>query len=337
MNGYSIAELYSRGDHCGWAETTHPGIAKQQFDLLRGSFEEFRIVGRPRPRPQSEERKMFLHEVVQAVLGKDIDNNPQEIGDCTSFAGAHCIEYLTALEMAGKAIAQQEMSVGVYLAGARLKWRPAFPPYLYGVGRNLIGGKQIRPSRDNPTGDGALATWIAAAAGKYGVLFSDEPGVPRYSGTLARNWGIDESYFKDFISRAQSYIVKATAPISNWDALCDSVSNGYPVSTASDFGYSMEAGRDGFHIQNSTWSHNMTIIGIDETWKNDPYAIILNNWGDVHGHLKDFLTGDPLPIGVLRVRRKDVEKHLANGENIAYSNFQGFPAQKLDKTLFMLL
>ncbi len=63
----------------------------------------------------------------------------------------------------------------------------------------------------------------------------------------------------------------------------------------------------------------------------------MNNWGDVHSTLKDFQTGDPLPKGVLRVRRADAEKHIAAGETFAYSQFDGFPEQSLDKALFMLV
>jgi hypothetical protein len=53
--------------------------------------------------------------------------------------------------------------------------------------------------------------------------------------------------------------------------------------------------------------------------------------------LKDFDTGVDLPIGVLRVRRKDAEKHIRAGETFAFSNFEGFPEQLLNKALFMLV
>jgi hypothetical protein len=83
----------------------------------------------------------------------------------------------------------------------------------------------------------------------------------------------------------------------------------------------------------------MCVIGIDDGYKNgsDPYAIILNSWGDCHGNLKDFDTGDSLPVGVLRVRRKDMEKHIRQQETFAYSNFDGFKEQLIDKKLFMLI
>jgi hypothetical protein len=102
----------------------------------------------------------------------------------------------------------------------------------------------------------------------------------------------------------------------------------------------MEASSDGFHRQTTEWGHQMCFIGVDETYKNgnEPYALLLNSWGDVHGELKDFADSSiKLPQGVLRIRRSDAEKHIRAGETFAYSNFDGFPAQKLDKSRFLMI
>ena len=102
----------------------------------------------------------------------------------------------------------------------------------------------------------------------------------------------------------------------------------------------MEASSDGFHRQTTNWGHQMMIFFVDETYKNgeDPYCLILNNWGDVHGHLKDFDNPDEtLPLGCLRVRRKDIEKHLAAQESYAYGEFEADKANLIDKTLFRVM
>jgi hypothetical protein len=328
-----IAKAYESGELCGWAEVRRPGIAKEQFNLLRdkGAFTPFGISGLTR---STSGQKAMLYQICRAVLGKDTPNYPQMIGDCVSFGAKNATEIVTCTEIAGKAIVSE--SPKAFIASEMLKWRPVFPPYFYGTGRVYVGGGQM-----GTNDDGSLGSWMAEAVRRFGALFADEPGVPAYSGAVARAWG--DPYpgpdLDKWKKTASAYPVKSTAPISNWDDLVAAVVNGYPCPTASNVGYNMEASNDGFHDQTTSWGHQMCFIGVDETYQNgnDPYAIILNNWGDVHGHLKDFETGEDLPIGVLRVRRADAEKHIAAGETYAYSNFVGFPEQKLDKALFKLI
>ena len=171
----------------------------------------------------------------------------------------------------------------------------------------------------------------------YGTLFADEPGVPAYSGPVARAWGDDARYLDRWRPTAQKYPVKSAARVLTWEELVDAVCNGYPVTTASGVGYEMKARADGFHHRGNAWDHQMCFVGVDETWQ-EPYALILNNWGDVHGTLSDFRDpGVQLPPGLLRVRRADAEAHLAARDSYAYSSFEGFPERDLDGALFDVL
>lgn len=311
-----ILEIYKDGNKGGWLGKDNPELVKSQFDLLKGSFKTFKIASTSRSAKGS---KTMLYEVVRKVLGKDTDNYPQEIGDCVAFGAKNAIEYLMATERLMK--------------GDREKWCPIFPPYLYGTGRVFIGRGQFNGS------DGSLGSWMADAVIKYGVLRSDFTGVPKYSGRVSSKWGDTPGPEKKFVDEGKIHPVKSAALVNTWDELVEAVSNGYPCTTASDIGYSMQPSSDGFHRQSDTWGHQMCVIGVDDGYKNgsDPYAIILNSWGDCHGNLKDFDNGTQLPAGVLRVRRKDMEKHLRQDETYAYSNFDGFPEQLIDKALFMLV
>lgn len=308
-----IVNLYKEGAKGGWAGKDKPELVKAQFDLLSGSFREFNIANVTRSTKGS---RTMLHEVVRRLLGKDTENYAQQIGDCVSFGAKNACEYLMATEKLMK--------------GDREAFHPVFPPYLYGTGRVLVGKGQLDGD------DGSLGSWMADAVIKYGVLRSNFNGVPEYSGRVAKKWGDRPGPEKKFVDEGKSHPVRSAALIRSWDDLVAAISNGYPCTTASDIGYSMTASSDGFHRQNDSWGHQMCFIGVDDNDK-DPYAIILNSWGDAHGQLKDFTTGENLPIGVLRVRRKDAEKHIRAGETFAYSNFDGFPEQLLDKALFMLV
>jgi len=220
------------------------------------------------------------------------------------------------------------------LKGDNEKFRPVFPPYLYGTGRIYVGGGQLGNE------DGSLGSWMADAIVKYGVLCSDEPGVPVYSGSVASSWGGTRGRptLDKWKPIAEVHPVKSAAKIDNWDELVTAICNGYPCTVASMQGFNMEASSDGFHRANGQWAHQMTWIGVDDE-VSDPYAILLNNWGDVHGRLKDFKTGENLPEGVLRVRKSTVQSMINAGETFAYSNFDGFPDQqeKLEKALFKLI
>jgi hypothetical protein len=281
--------------------------------LLKGDFKDFNIFGATR---STKGGKTMLYEVVRKLLGKDTENYAQEIGDCVAFGAKNACEYLMATEKLMK--------------GDREAFNSVFPPYLYGTGRVLIGGGQLDGD------DGSLGSWMADAIIKYGVLRSSFGGVPAYSGRVAKKWGDSPGPDKKFVEEGKLHPVKSAALIKSWDDLVAAISNGYPCTTASDVGYSMTPSSDGFHRQNDNWGHQMCFIGVDDNAK-DPYAIILNSWADAHGQLKDFDTGVDLPIGVLRVRRKDAEKHIRAGETFAYSNFEGFPEQLIDKALFMLV
>ena len=268
----NIGKDYAAGNLIGWAETTNPGLARQQFNLLSDSFSEFRIAGQTR---ETAGRKTFLFDVVKAVLGRHIPVYTQQESDCVSFGMKNAIEYLTCSQIAGIAASQTEMSFGDYIQAARLKWRPSFAPYYYGTGRVYVGKNSLR-------GGGSLGSWMIEAVKQFGTLFADQPGVPEYSGQIAREYGSSKSVLDKWLSIADDYPVKTSTRISTWEDYCSCIHNGFPVTLASNIGYSMEAGRDGFHVQNANWSHQMCGVAADES-HSESYGLILNQWGDVHG------------------------------------------------------
>lgn len=330
--GYQLAKDYEKGNLIGWGEMLQPGIAKEQFNLLRGSFKPLNILGQTRA---TEGRKMFLWQVVREVLGRDTENYRQEIGDCVSFGAKNATEYVTCCQIFGLAAREAKGDQGQFkelLSQGRIKFKPVFPPWYYGTGRVYVGGGRLGNS------DGSLGSWMADAVMKYGTLFSDHEGVPRYAGQIAKAWGDpnpsnDLDNWKDI---AKDFLVRSAAPIRSWDELVAAIVNGYPCTVASNIGYSMTAGQNGFHAQTANWAHQMCIVGIDDEY-SQPYAAILNSWGDVHGRLKDFHDGHDWPIGIIRARRQDIEKMIRAQEVFAWSQFDGFPEQLLDKALFKLI
>jgi hypothetical protein len=311
-DGIQIAQGYIDGTLKGF----HAALAAQGQESLARATNRFGSQAlKPFTLRQADDaRQTMLYRVCRKVLGADTPNYPQKIGDCVSFGGKNATEYLQCCDM--------------LLRGVREKWRPIFPPYYYGTSRVLVGGQHDYE-------DGSTGSWLAEAVVKYGALFADEQGVPPYSGDIAKKWGHDGPPDND-VTFGKQHIVHGVAKISSFADLTAALTNGYPCTTASNVGYQMEASSDGFHHRGQSWSHQMCFIGFG--MDPEPYAIILNNWGDVHGHLNDFTDkSEQLPVGVLRVRQKDAEAHIAAGETFAWSQYDGFPEQPLDKALFLML
>ncbi len=311
MTDNDLVTAYESGQLSGWLGKD---AAEEHFELLKDQFVPFRIVGQTR---ETSGRKAMLYQLVRKVLGKDTLNYPQGAGDCTSFGCKNATEYVQCSEIC---------------QGQRDEFHPIFPPYFYGCSRVFVGHRQIPANQDGSSG-----AWTAAAAQQYGVLRADEQSVPAYSGAVAKQWGASGPP-SQFVTIAQGHPVKSTARIQTWDDAVAAIVNGYPLTVASNQGFQMTVGPDGFHHPGAQpWPHQMCVIGVDESYQT-PYVIILNSWGDVHGHLKDFQTGESLPVGVLRVPRTVFEPRMLDaGEVYAYSQFSGFPEQDLDKALFQTI
>lgn len=287
--------------HCGWAGEDK---AKEVWDKIGHLFPAFKIVAAIGDAPM----RAMLWELVRKALGKDFPNIPQETGDCVA--------------QGAKVTCQTINGVQIY-KGEALEFHELFAPYFYSTGRVLVGKGQMGRSQ------GSVGSWQSKAAELYGALRSDFPGCPAYSGKLADDWGIHAPDAK-YLAEGKVHLIKTTSKINSWDELHQAVSNGYCCTIASNQGFkAMLPGKDGFHAPNGTWGHQMSIWGT----VNDPkrsYGSIRNTWGDVHGEVIDFDTGEKWPVGTLRVRREVIEHMIATGECIAYSQFEGFPGQDID-------
>jgi hypothetical protein len=296
---------------CGWAGRPperggQPELVAEAFQLWNDAYPQSAIKGLPY---QAGGRSM-LWEVGRKIMGTDPINYAQEIGDCVSFGAKNAIEYVQFFPLVN---------------GQRIKWTRVFPPYLYGAGRVFIGGGRM-------WADGSVGSWQASAVQKYGTIPIDAPNCPAYSGSLARTWGRSGPP-KEFVPIGQEHLVKSAAAVQTWADVVAALTNGYPCTIASNVGFDMTPRSDGFNHYSTHWGHQMCIIGVDDD-PSEPYACILNSWGDVHGQVKDFKTGDIWPKGTLRVRKKDIEAILAEQDSFAYSSFDGFPAQELPASVF---
>ena len=243
--------------------------------------------------------------------GEHLPTYRQEVGDCVSQGAANAVNYLSAMEI----VRLQD----------RERWRPAFQPYIYGISRVQIGGGRIG-------GDGSVGAWAAEGVKRFGVLFADDEGVPKYSGDVARRWGNRPGPPAHFIERGKSHPVKSTALVTTYEEVREAICNGYPVTVASNQGFQMRPRLDqgkAWGVPSGSWAHQMCFIGVDDQGQR-PGCYCLNSWGaDAHGSP----AGDE-PPGGFWVDAEIVNRMVRQRDSFAFSQFDGFPEQRLD---FMLI
>lgn len=236
--------------------------------------------------------------------GKDLDNVPQLIGDCVGAGYAHACETASA----------------VYIAKhPNQRIRRVFRPYLYGTGRVQCGGGKLR-------GDGSCGAWQSCALRKYGANASDEPGMPEYSATLARQWGAQGPPQK-WIDIGQRYLAECEL-IETWDDLVQAIAQGRGVAFCSSAGFEIvEADGRIEGRWRKTWNHCMACKGID-TRRGKQAAYIYNSWGEeAHAKIERYKALGNDPPGGFWVLRADIERMLAARDTYSVE-FKGFQTRR---------
>lgn len=309
-----MSEIINIADLCGWA----PKVDKQ---ALPDAYKEFGPVIKQMPVFADTPKRYMLWEITRKLLGEDTKNYPQQDGDCVSFGSKNAGEYLQAFQLKNT---------------DKNKWRSVFPPYIYGISRVQIGGGRLGRQA------GSLGVWATQGLIKFGCLFTDVPGVPQYSKAIAQSWGVSGPP-KQFIDEGSKYLLKMqmdAAKVTMWEQLKSAISNGYPVTVASSYGFSMKLGSRGYHENTDTWPHQMCIIGYDESEQyEEPCVCILNSWGNAHGEVIDKVTNEKWPVGTLRVRKSVVMRMLVDdgGDSWAYSNLDLGFVPRLPESAFSII
>lgn len=216
------------------------------------------------------------------------------------------------------------------------EYRPTWWLYAYGRSRYHTG---IRGRGEGSTGAG----W-AKAATTDGILEMDPAGLPDLPDyKLQQGWRVEsdrtEMDWSDgariadqWLSAGRKHLFRTAAPIRNKDEAFEAIANGYPLTQASNFGFSGPRVKGtNFPIRVATWNGNWSHqTYVDEVWDHPELAGIYfrwgNNWGpDAHGAP----TGDE-PAGGVYIHESTMDQICKSGEVYALSAFDGFPARELN-------
>lgn len=296
----------------GWDEAT----AKVESPRIAASMPKFAIVdanGDP-VSGAGKNAELWKFEKI-ANGGKHIQCYRQETGDCVANGAGRVIACRQAVQIARE--------------GRNEVLKIPDPMYIYGISRVQIGKRQLG------RGAGSIGSWAGQGTQAYGVLSresADAMGYP-YSGKRADQWGW-EGPPANAIAEARKFRIRTISQINNAADCRDALVNGYPVTVASNRGFTGGTyDRDGkrWLRAGGSWAHQMAILGVEDRPGREKGFWIQNSWGE-NAHPKPL---NDEPLGGFWADWKTVDSMLKQGDSWAFSDFDGFPAAEIDWQTFV--
>ncbi len=179
-------------------------------------------------------------------------------------------------------------------------------------------------------GEGMSCARAAEFVSKYGGILvrKNYPGVidlSKYDGRLGAKWG-GRGLPDSVLDLANDYQIKTVSLIKNVEEARDALANGYGLSVCSNYGFSSKRDNKGFAKPQGSWAHAMAWIACDDTG-SEPAFLVQNSWGKWNsgGHPE----WGPIPDGSFLITADTAQGMLNGRAAYAFSDFDGFPLQKL--------
>lgn len=320
-----VAEATARGEivRCGWVPPDERTSEQKTLHTeIVANMPKFSIRGRF----TAAERRYPLWQAGKLLLGKFLPYNFQQTGSCVGAGGDNAHKTLSAVEI----------KLGNQLEEFKVVWWP----YTYGLSRMYSG---MRGRGEGSTGSG----WAKAITtdGCFEHDPAGEPDLPDFKdvngwqvipASVETTWSAGEAIPKNWRALGLQHKVRTAAPMSNADQCAEALMNGYPLTQASNFGFSPMApkpqGDPPVRIAtwNGSWSHQTYL---DEVWDHPTLGLIFrwgNNWGaNAHGSP----TGEEPPGGAY-IKKATLDQICKSGEVFALSAYDGYPARELNFSAF---
>jgi hypothetical protein len=170
------------------------------------------------------------------------------------------------------------------------------------------------------------ATFVSETGGI--IVRKNYPGVAdfsKYNGNLGAGWG-GRGLPDKVIDLANDHQIKTTSLVRTIEEALDAIANGYGLSVCSNVGFSNKRDKKGIAKRSGSWAHAMAWIACDDTG-SEPLFLVQNSWGKWNdgGH-PDW---GPIPDGSFLIAADVAADMLAQNGSYAFSEFDGFPVQKL--------
>ena len=249
-------------------------------------------------------RTVLLYKFVEKSIGR-FNVRTQAIGDCVSFGAAGAVDVVKAVQ-GGEWVAETSTED------------------IYGGSRVLVGGGRL-------SGDGSIGAWAAKYVNEYGTLVRKSYGsfdLTNYSGTRAREWGASgRGTPRELLPFAKEHLVKTVTKITSVEQCRDALANGYPVTIASNQGFTKTRDRDGFASPSGSWAHQMFLHAVDDVGVNGRQGVCCqNSWGP------SWISGPKRlgqPDGSFWMDYNVLANIIRTGDCWAFSDLIGFKPKKL--------
>jgi hypothetical protein len=170
------------------------------------------------------------------------------------------------------------------------------------------------------------ATFVSETGGI--IVRKNYPGAAdfsKYNGNLGAGWG-GRGLPDKVIDLANDHQIKTVSLIKTVEEARDALANGYGLAVCSNVGFSNKRDKQGIAKRSGSWAHAMAWIACDDTG-SEPLFLVQNSWGKWNdgGH-PDW---GPIPDGSFLITADVASNMLAQNGSYAFSEFDGFPVQKL--------
>lgn len=147
----------------------------------------------------------------------------------------------------------------------------------------------------------------------------------KYNSSIGSHWGV-RGVPDDVLDLANDHQIKTVSLVKTIEEARDALANGYGIAVCSGHGFSSTRDKKGFAKRSGGWAHCMAWIACDDTG-SEPAFLVQNSWGKWNdgGH-PDW---GPIPDGSFLIRAQDAADMLSQNGSYAFSQFDGFPVQKL--------
>lgn len=268
---------------------------------------------------------LWSHPLVQQALGYKFPRIHQLTGSCVGAGGGNAVFTTISFEVVRLGDPEQ-IFVPLWLLN-------------YGKSRQRAGFRG--------RGEGSIGSAFAESLRLDGVTMATLDGLPKFSNadglvwseSVEMQWSDGASIPSQYLTDAKKHLIKTTAQCRNSDAVRDAILNGYPCTDACS-GFVNRATVKGvgdeavcFGDIDTNGGHQTSIQG---WWEHPSFGELFlyqNNW-PAQVYPKDPAGGAPCSVWI---SKKRMDWICRQGEVYAISQYDGFPAQKLDESLFMMV
>ncbi len=147
----------------------------------------------------------------------------------------------------------------------------------------------------------------------------------KYNGNVGASWG-GRGLPDPVIDLANDHQIKTVSLVRTVEEARDALANGYGLAVCSNYGFSNKRDKKGISNVSGNWAHCMAWIACDDTG-SEPLFLVQNSGGNCNdgGHPE----WGPIPDGSFLIRADVAAGMLSGNGSYAFSQFDGFPVQKL--------